>query len=84
MYELPSKLVSLLAQASVFVQAKKHKLTTKYVHFLPITSPQWFMIQAREIKFCLPNSIRLGCSAGLAGLVLNQLGLAIVGKAEQT
>jgi hypothetical protein len=30
--------VSLLAEAGVFVEAKRHKLTMKYVHFLQITN----------------------------------------------
>jgi hypothetical protein len=33
MYGLHSKLVSLIAQASMFVQTKRHQLTTKSVHF---------------------------------------------------
>ncbi len=36
MYGLCSKLVSYLTQACVFVQAKRHLLTTKSVHFAVI------------------------------------------------
>ncbi len=40
MYGLCSKLVSLLAQASVFVQARRHQLTTKSVRNAYNTGPE--------------------------------------------
>ncbi len=61
MYRLHSKLVSLLAQASVFIQAKRHQLTTKSVHFRKLRI-RCFMMQAPGVctlKNLRHNSFRI-------------------------